>query len=451
MADSTLQRFRLAQNPTLLPAIQTLIWRLETSHDLSGLCQIISPSLRAFHFCIHNREMVKQLGGLLNVLETIRPSLAELGFWTSFSSNSQVTAELAGYLVQILRSQCRIIQISTDVPVFERLLPYCDLFSGIHTLDLRETKPWENPHAALPPPKDAFPELKGLGGGGILYWTYLLPHIGLSVCHIDLQCGRTGGTISTTMAAVAEFFEVVGASCPSLTVLKLADLDFKSPERTQFIGALYPLLRCVSLKTLSLKCVGCEDVPTDLCYSLSDHDILQMAKAWPNLEKLKIRDDDTYDGATLGTPPLTLQSVISLRQHCRRIRSVTLTLDVSIHPATISGAAASEPLPRLSKLDFSNSSISDPVALAVWLEDVCHASDVHWVQSQSTNSFARDQKWQFMKMFLSHLQTSPSVERELLRVERSRTAALAEENAVLRKTIEALKETIQTVAAGVSK
>jgi hypothetical protein len=66
-----------------------------------------------------------------------------------------------------------------------------------------------------------------------------------------------------------------------------------------------------------------EDV--DLCFTLSDDDIDEMARAWSQLRVLMIRNTRMVCEPTLELR-LTQRELASLLNHCSRLRSVTLTL-----------------------------------------------------------------------------------------------------------------------------
>jgi hypothetical protein len=440
VAESILQLSRLQQTTTLLPNVQKISWTLSSNTSLSGLIHFISPSLTSLHVCVKTLTVIPDLSGLVSVCEAIGTPLRDFSLWCLTEFDHTHGEALAGQLSRILRSCTNITSLATEVQILERLLPTFDLLCGLKELSLSEEVLYAPPDPSpLSFPADAFPVLNSVAGEGFAFWNRFLPHAGSSVESVFMQDqGENHTVVAATSADFIIFIRILGDHCGSLRFLELKSLRISTDEEGELVGLLRPLLQCSHLEQPALQFSPDEDAGFDFCYTLSDQDVKQMATSWPSLTTLEICTNfDPYHENP--KPPLTLQAISLLRQHCASLSSLALTMDASNPPPPANVHSAATTLPMLDKLGLEGSVLSSPARVAVWLQDICLAENVSWVEW--VDDERRIHQWEDMKVMLEHLQKvkeeRPSPSEEF--------SALQRENEALRQNLKVVKEMVRKI------
>jgi hypothetical protein len=242
--------------------------------------------------------------------------------------------------------------------------------------------------------------------------------------------------------SVQQITNAVGESCRSLRTFTLRSFAFVEAIPLNTSGILKALFTCTQLvKVEFIDGNECENI----CLSIGDADMVELAAAWPNLEVLRLSfsgEDERASTFDL-TPRLTLRAIATLVSRCPNLQHLALTVDATSCPWDIDLSQLSL-VKSLQTIDFAGSYISDSVQVAKWMGELCPADGVtSAIYSKSIWRSKRSEMWGTVKKYLGWFQANLSEERTTVRVEnqslRSLNRKLEVEVAALREEIASLK------------
>jgi hypothetical protein len=392
--ESLLQLSRAGQSTQLLPALKQLDWIVDSSENLSTLSHILSPTVEELSLFILEWDDEADCHDLLETLEVLSPPLKNLRLWFDPDVDDYI-ADLAKHISPIFKFRPGIEHLATDTLLFVHML-HCSpaLFSDITTLRLEESHGWGPPEVGpdVPNHQNILPNLLSITGRNIQFWNFFLP---VTCQTIEIVFLANLEQLHTTPEEIRTFIEVVGKSCPRLRKFVLGDVTFVE-DPGPMNGLLSPLSKCPHISDIIIECSDSSDIIYDFSYSLSDDEVAELAKAWPRLRSFAF---GCQPKKSVDKPPLTLNAIHSLRKHCPKLRRVCLTVDGSCPPNNPPAAKAA---PMLEALVLGHSVVTDPVAVAVWLQSVCDADYILW--SDWEDDPRRGQMMVDMQMFTKHLQ-----------------------------------------------
>jgi hypothetical protein len=395
----------------VLPALRVLDWVAWFAGDMQGLCFFMSPTTYKLSIRPQRSACTPYLSQVKDMIRTVGPPLVDIELYFSESLGDGVPT-ITAFLGGVLQLCPNVIKLATKSVVFEAMLAASiPLLLDLTCLTLSQFDDiWEGERYARLPPitYNPLPAVREVHGDGLSLWNFLLPTIGTTVQRVVIQMKGNDGRLLTPVETFTQFFKCIGNSCPQLISLNLHGIFIiELPNHDPLIGVLRPLLACRQLAELIIETIGKiadEDGPehVDLCFTLSDDDVDEMALAWPQLQIFRIRNTLMASEPTVELR-LTQRALASLLNHCPRLRSVTLTLQFR--------RQRDVPAPKFGRMlewfGFWNSPIDDPVGLAMWLENVCRADAIHWSRWQPYDdgySLARDHRWGDVMKVLNRLQ-----------------------------------------------
>ncbi|KAH7929960.1 hypothetical protein BV22DRAFT_93819 [Leucogyrophana mollusca] len=182
--------------------------------------------------------------------------------------------------------------------------------------------------------------------------------------------------------AISQIFNSLASRCTPDTHLRILldlsriDLPTSRVESALTLDNFSPLLSCRNLRAFSIK--------SGYLFVLDDHDLGQMARAWPHLEILELGTSHGWEGLS----QITLQGLTPLLRHCPLLRTLGLSLN-----ATTVGPRRARPgkgicNTHLKELTLGDSRISKPAYVAAFLSAVlpCVTSIKAWDDGVIYNS-----------------------------------------------------------------
>jgi hypothetical protein len=394
----------------VVPALRELDWVAWTEEDVRGMCFFVSPTTYKLAIKLQQSLCMPHLSDLREMIFTVGSQLTDIRLFSERLDDDEPTI-MAHFLDEVLRLCPNMTNMATDSVVFEAMLAGSfPVLPDLRCLALSQFGDnWEeNQLKQLPPiTYNPLPAVREVLGDGLAMWNYLLPINGIwTVCPGHRDRGQLA--CYNSCAFVHSDLQVSQRVLPSAASLDLhAIYLLELLNHDTLVGVLRPLLVCKHLEELIIETVGqiagqVDREHIDLCFALSDNDIEEMALAWSQLRVLMIRNTRMVSESTLELL-LTQRAVDTLLNLCSRLRSVALTLHFRRQrevPAPHFGR-------MLESLDFGNSPIDDPVGLAIWLENVCPSSAIHWTRWEPVDdgyTLAREHRWGDMMQVLNRLQ-----------------------------------------------
>ncbi|KAJ6545448.1 hypothetical protein B0H19DRAFT_1380082 [Mycena capillaripes] len=128
---------------------------------------------------------------------------------------------------------------------------------------------------------------------------------------------------------VDELYQLLASHCAHdhLTELVLGISPLKNPIETPHPSNFFQHLFCFTRLTIVV-------ITVPAGYDIDDATVSDMARAWPNIEQLKLRSSETHEHR----PRCTLLALAFLARDCLRLHEVFLTLDASTAPPRADGA-----------------------------------------------------------------------------------------------------------------
>jgi hypothetical protein len=229
------------------------------------------------------------------------------------------------------------------------------------------------------------------------FWLIFIPVVGQTL--VELSLGDIEGTICTA-DYLRQLFQIVGSSCPSLQSLAITRYTLVSDEdATMMQNIILPLFQCAHLRNLEIES---ETERSNMSLTMTDDDVLDIAKAWPNIEILQFT---AYLGPNVLqiTPTLTLGSIAILCSHCPKLQHLALTVDARSCPHDIDTSEITAS--SLKTIDFGRSCIDDARVVAIWLGDLCTANGISYTDYEKDDEkFERTEMWENAKGIMESLQ-----------------------------------------------
>jgi hypothetical protein len=383
-----------------LPALRELYWVARSSDEVDGMCYFVSPTTRKLAMQLAPLSYTTCLSEIIKTISAIASPLTHIQLHRDSLRDDGAKA-VAQFLDAILQLCPRVVYLAIDSDVFQVMLSNgIPLLPNLVSMMIESL---EYAQSDLLPVLvyNPFPSLQEIHGEELTLWNYLLPTIGTNLQRLTIT--MSGHLyVRTSRDAFVQMFRHISRSCPRLVSLELSAIDFEIQDRDSLVGVLRPLLACTHLTELIVETVGeiaILEEAVDLCSALSDDDVDEMALAWPQLQVLTIRNSLLQHESFIETQ-LTQRALASLFDHCPSLRSLTLTVGFQhLHESH-----APHPARMLERVNFANSAVDDPAALAKWLENVCRADAVHWTKWQPYDSYTREDRWDDMITALKQLQ-----------------------------------------------
>jgi hypothetical protein len=169
-------------------------------------------------------------------------------------------------------------------------------------------------------------------------------------------------------------------------------------------GILSPLLGIHSLEILEVTS------SPDISLTLSDHNIEEMADAWPNIHTLVVCG--YYDRQEIDRSvqrKLTLASISALVTRCPQLCTVGLSIDASLSEDVDLIPQDTWDGKMLERFDFCGSTVPSSAAVAVWLSRICPPEGIFWSGRGDSAKMLSE-----IKLIVKHLREA-GLESEVLR------------------------------------
>ncbi|KAK7468316.1 hypothetical protein VKT23_002830 [Stygiomarasmius scandens] len=156
-------------------------------------------------------------------------------------------------------------------------------------------------------------------------------------------------------------------SLSSLELHRAFDVD---PESDVWTSPVYRVTSSTFKPLFSLPNLQFVQLRLENAFDLDNATLSDMARAWPKLSTLDIGCGGTW-GISEGGLKITLDGLLPLVQHCPRLNTFSLCVNAAYNPASPSsrpGAGITNE--KVLILNFCNSTISDPLEVALFLSDV---------------------------------------------------------------------------------
>ncbi|KAI0338825.1 hypothetical protein BDW22DRAFT_1362548 [Trametopsis cervina] len=181
----------------------------------------------------------------------------------------------------------------------------------------------------------------------------------ISSLHVNILAIDNPPVLRQLLAAVTRFHRLTDlvldfVLCPGAPIVTPPP-PFARPS----LEALRPLFSCRRIRKFEIR--------WDYQLHLSDHDMDDLARSWPELEHLHLHSEPIPEA---GTPSLTLRALLPFACHCPQLRYLALYLDGDAIPARTT--SASPPAFRaLHKLALGSSPVTVVEPTALFLSQLC--------------------------------------------------------------------------------
>ncbi|KIJ69504.1 hypothetical protein HYDPIDRAFT_165024 [Hydnomerulius pinastri MD-312] len=297
---------------TLFPNLLYAWWG-----DVPQLARIVvGPKLVTLRLDLEAVQIGLAESSILISLASLCPAIEYLGI---------LSTEPTFYLSQAI-SAC--VRIWTRV----RAIVQCQLIDNAPLVHFALLPNLETMYITLPPSWEAsvdpqqpftyFPSLRELCVSAPLLTlvSALLDTIRARMLKLDVYLSLSGHPT----VAYQRFFAVVGRSSESLACIAVRELESDAPHSPDFprdfiltYNAFEPLLRFTSLSGLT--------IDSYVTFSLTDSDLTNMAKAWPNLVQLSLNKTWGWRKAS----EITFSGLIRLVECCPKLAQLCLAIDTS--------------------------------------------------------------------------------------------------------------------------
>jgi hypothetical protein len=367
----------------MLPNLCTLKWSVANRDGLQALLQLLGPNLTTLQVFV-KKKAIPDLPYVNANISRKAPLVRDFGFIGPEDEDEpqSVFSQAGGRLYQLLTSYRHLRHLRLDQRTLAALIQEPLVLPDLTSLTFYGFLPWkfrrDHPITSAEV-TSAFPVLRQMSGSirpyFVPFWVVLLPLVGHSITDISFEDQMSHDMV---LPSIGRLFQTIGDSCPRLSCLTACELEYY-PNRdfSAFVPIIKPLLQCRELIKLE---IVVESENDDISLNLTTDEVVQMGKAWPNLEVLKLGWSGEADwDENLGVdhiakrPDLKLDSISELCARCPRLRSLTLAVDARTCPAESPNNNLGRFVSHLEVLDFSGSWIDDPFPVAAWLGDLCPA------------------------------------------------------------------------------
>ncbi|KAK7002362.1 hypothetical protein R3P38DRAFT_3042573 [Favolaschia claudopus] len=273
------------------------------------------------------------------------------------SGTTEIAPGFIPSFVSQLPPQLRLLSIQGLTPATYRHIATCPNLAYLDVFDLI-AMPFPGPY---PEGLDtAFPALDELL---LTASNTLFPANFISVLkNARLKKLSIGTSVNSTTSSSFLLLSAICAACVPATLTKLAIILVEDDEIILADQPLYvmsfdfvgPLLVYLNLRHVALSC--------PLGFELDDNLVEIMARAWPQLEFLRIQGA----GLVISESYPTLASLLSLCHHCPHLRTLYLAVDPTIIPT----GEKHDPTPTLTFWDPCDSPLQFPDRVAEFLYTV---------------------------------------------------------------------------------
>jgi hypothetical protein len=307
---------------------------------------------------------------------SISPNLNDLDLFCHYDTVDPLFFAFLGHEVftSLLEFQSGIRRLGMALGIFGQLL--CNPLPSMSQLTELDLRGDDFSSMSGTPAMLQLPALRKLSGnlpsGSEQLWVPLISAVGGTIEEIGFNTHEDANDCERLdPVGLVEVIVAIGASCPSLRLLRIYwDLEEGDTFPT---GSLRPMLNCTKITELRIESF---EADFDFSLRLSDDDVKSMALAWPNIEVLLLGHEYTYKtDVTESTPTLSPSALQALCSQCSRLRSVALTVDLTVVPATPIRPSGTHAAP-LESLHFCGSTIKDPYAVAKWIGSACVANGI---------------------------------------------------------------------------
>jgi hypothetical protein len=406
--DSEVPPFDDGGHSYLLPNLTSIRWFIRVPEEVLVLCCFITANLTSLE--IHIGAEDGFIRDLVRSVQHIIPTILKLSLHAADATSRSLT-KAATKLLKIQQNHLRHLTLHIEtfkavvhhIPMLPNLTSL-QLTGYIHSWGLDDSNAFDHLPKCLP----ALRKTDGKLDSEVGFWETFFSVLGHPLHEIVLD-----GLIcdEDEKSHVYGLFVAIGQNCSGLHSLVISDLTFEDrPTLESFPDLLKPLAGCPKLVKLDV-CSDCDE-DNHISLTLSNNDVAELAKSWPNLEVLRLATGEpmfverpyNYDDKH----PLSLDVIAILIKSCRRLRHLTLTLNTMFvpPPASLGGGLPSS---SLETLNFSNSWIDYPFDVAVFLGDVCPAAGIiaceSWEELQPDNwIWRRRDGWDQVKRIVRTLQ-----------------------------------------------
>jgi hypothetical protein len=387
-----LRRLRqVSTSASLIPSLRWLRCFVRQEEDIRSLCCFVSPFLRTLSVYLSNGIPAESWhpSDILCMFEEIRflgPSIIDLTLLHLVQDpRAEVVAILAiaASLRTLLESQTELQSLSIDQALLRTMIGMQHpILPQLSTLQLSSNGGMTklNPYMSCPT-STPFPGLRKIGGSlgnvGVALWISLLPVVGHSLTELRLEEPGIAEEPARSVL-IRQLFDVIASSCRSLQSLAIThDCD---SDALQSLSGFHRALRlCSELVTLKIR-IGRQ---FDICWTLTDQDILDLTTFWPKIEVLELGAHIVERVGIGHRPPLSLYSINVLCARLPRLQYLMLTVDTEPCCST----TPTLPPNSLDKLHFGYSTIGNTSDIARWIGNVCPAKNIYRNRDSMSNQW----------------------------------------------------------------
>jgi hypothetical protein len=234
--------------------------------------------------------------------------LTVVGF-VPFGKQDFDRSELIESFANLIRLQPLLRSLSMDLKLFTSVVPHLPLLHHVEELHLdARSLDEDSPQSSYASVSTLLPVLRKLSGdiefGGKEFWALFLPMTAHRITQITL-CDGCPQYISA--AEALELFIVVGKSCPHLESFVVDRMEHEMEGPGSLVGLFRPLLECPMLMKLEVS-----TSTFDICLTIHDADVEEMAKTWTHLEILRLSARHALKTTELDQPTMTWLSISRL-------------------------------------------------------------------------------------------------------------------------------------------
>jgi hypothetical protein len=299
-----------SQERGLLPKLTHLSWNLHRVGDLRALCKVLSASLVSLRLVWDSipSPFSRSVLPLVEHIQLRSPAIREFSFLPPYGTDDDHVTSINDAIISLLTSHHNIRRLQLGLSTFASILKRMPTLPQLASLELKATPaltiPDQSIFASFPPNLPAL-EKVSMENCRITFCNHFFPMCGHLIRHLDVELPG-----NDEPAEVSGLFSCIGDFCPSLQDLVITDLDLDDSTFGQMRGLLRPLMNCAQLRSLDISSSLTSD---DVSYTISDSEMLEMAKVWPCLEFLRFHSRAFLSNER---PPLSLAAVHILSAYC---------------------------------------------------------------------------------------------------------------------------------------
>ncbi|KAJ7495578.1 hypothetical protein FB451DRAFT_1478526 [Mycena latifolia] len=370
----------------MFPNLQTLALSLPPrtyeSQSLTSIGFLISPQLKKIqlHFGIGCR-LLSQI--IVPTLAVKCPSLTCVGICMDESYDAATLKVISDFVRSLARIQDLAVA-NLDQDAFKHL----GGLTSLRVLKLEDPKvPWTSalPIDAATSPQHMYSSLTKLHFGcttvdRITAFINIISNSPLKELETDLLGD------AATSDTIGRLYSALAAHCSHTSLQRISiagAYEDGVSDQYRIPGAILRILFCfVSMVSVS--------IDTPLGFDLDNADIFDMARAWPQLEYLSLREYSDLK------PRVTVQGLHAFAQQCPNLHHLEIMVDATVVPELPVGSLSQA---SLRTLDVSYSPIRTPKAVAAFLASIFPELSVHFSCDDEADP-ATEKRWEEVKQSL---------------------------------------------------